>query len=337
MPPGRWSGGIFLANPISYFGEMSFRQRIFRIVDEDARDYRPSRLFNGFIVFLIFVNMVAIIFESDDRYATAYADIFHYLELVSVVIFGLEYLMRLLTADFSYPHLRGARPYFRYLISPLAIIDLLAILPSILILVAPYFVVLAGQMDFRIIRLLRTMRLLRIFKITRYSSSLRLIIDVFRDKARDLAVTIFITLMLMVISSTIMYYVEHNAQEEQFPNILATFWWAVATLTTVGYGDVYPITALGKLLSGIIALLGIGLVALPTGILSSAFVDQMEKRRQGKLGEEGEEASPEVGADSCEQKSKVTVTPFCPYCGKELGPDGRPIEGSCPGEGDPAS
>ncbi len=305
---------------------MAFRKRLYRIVDEDARDYRPSRLFNGFIVFLIFLNVVAIIMESDDRFAVEYADLFHYVELFSVIIFGLEYVFRLMTADYEYPHLKGWKPFVRYLFSPLAIIDLLAILPSIVILIAPYISGLAGVMDFRIIRLLRTMRLLRIFKITRYSASLRLIIDVFREKARDLAVTVFITLILMIISSTIMYYVEHNAQSDQFPNILATFWWAVATLTTVGYGDVYPITGLGKLLSGIIALLGIGLVALPTGILSSAFIDQIEKQKKAKetKGEgEEEEEEPEI---------EIPKTPFCAHCGKELGPDGRPLDGECGGK-----
>ena len=145
--------------------------------------------------------------------------------------------------------------------------------------------------------------------------------EVFREKGRDLAVTIFITFILMVISSTIMFYVEHEAQEDQFPNILATFWWAVATLTTVGYGDVYPITPAGKILGGVIAVLGIGLVALPTGILSSAFVDKMERKKEG-------EESP---SDSGGETPKIGSPPkhFCEHCGKELGSDGRPLDGNC--------
>lgn len=299
---------------------MHWRESIFRGIDDDSPS-RFSRFFNGTIVFLIILNVIAIIFESDDEIALAYADLFDQIELWSVLVFGLEYLLRLMTADFIYTKEKGAKPFFKYLVSPLAIIDLLAILPSILIIVAPYLSHLDRLLDFRVVRLLRTMRLLRIFKITRYSSSLRMITDVFRDKAKDLAVTIFITLILMVISSTLMYYVEHDAQEAQFPNILATFWWAVATLTTVGYGDVYPITGLGKLLGGIIALLGIGLVALPTGILSSAFVDRMEAKRS-KENERIEQES---------KGSSSASTPFCPHCGKELGPDGKPLDGSCGG------
>lgn len=313
---------------------MSFRERIFRVIDEDARGYRPSRLFNGMIVFLIILNVIAIIFESDDNFALKYPKVFNQIELWSVLIFGLEYLLRLATADFIYTGQKGFRPFLRYIISPLAIIDLLAILPSILIIVAPYVSVLTPYLDFRVIRLLRTMRLLRIFKITRYSASLRMIVDVFREKGKDLAVTIFITFILIVISSTLMFYVEHEAQEEQFPNILATFWWAVATLTTVGYGDVYPITSLGKLLSGVIALLGIGMVALPTGILSSAFVDRMEKRKKKEAGERlvEETMKKQSNASIVAGETIAPKTPYCVHCGKELGPDGRPLDGECGNE-----
>ena len=310
---------------------MSFRERIFRVIDEDARGYRPSRIFNGMIVFLIFLNVIAIIFESDDELAITYGSVFDQIELWSVLVFGLEYLLRLITADFIYKEKRGFRPFLRYVISPLAVIDLLAILPSLVIIAAPYIAPLAPYLDFRIIRLLRTMRLLRIFKITRYSSSLRLIVDVFKEKGRDLAVTIFITFILIVISSTLMYYVEHEAQEEQFPNILATFWWAVATLTTVGYGDVYPITAMGKLLSGVIALLGIGMVALPTGILSSAFVDRMDQRKKEENASkmEAETVKKQRLEDILNGRSIAQNVPYCAHCGKELGPDGKPLDGEC--------
>lgn len=289
---------------------MSIRERIFRIVDEDNRDYRPSRIFNGAIIFLIILNVVAIIFESDDALAVNYKWLWDEIELYSVIVFGLEYLMRLFTADYRYAKSKGVMPFLRYIISPLAIIDLLAILPSILIIIAPYYSPLTQLMDLRFVRLLRTMRLLRIFKITRYSNSLRLIGSVLREKRRDLGVTIFIVFIMIIISSTLMYHVEHEAQSDQFPNILSTFWWAVATLTTVGYGDVYPITGMGKLLSGIIAILGIGLVALPTGILSSAFVERMEKRK-----EEERKAKQSQAGDAEKVPPELQ---YCPYCGEKL-------------------
>lgn len=296
---------------------LTFRQRTYRLIDEDAKDYRPSRIFNGVILFLIFLNVVAIILESDDLYAVEYKWLWDEIEFYSVLVFGLEYLMRMMTADFKYPKSKGWRAFFRYVKSPLAIIDLLAILPSIIIIIAPYYSPLNNLMDFRFVRLLRTMRLLRIFKITRYSTSLKLIGAVLREKKRDLGVTIFITLMLMVLSSTLMYHVEHDAQQEKFPNILSTFWWAVATLTTVGYGDVYPITGLGKILSGVIALLGIGLVALPTGILSSAFIERIGK---GEGDEEDAEFEESLSFRPWDDKRDDAQKEFnyCPYCGEKL-------------------
>jgi voltage-gated potassium channel len=136
--------------------------------------------------------------------------------------------------------------------------------------------------DLRFLRILRLTRILRILKIQRYSSSLKMIGKVLKSKKDDLLVTIFVTSLLLLLASAIMYYIEADDQPEAFPNIIAAFWWAIATLTTVGYGDVYPVTAIGKVLSGIIALLGIGIVALPTGIISSGFMDAMEKKRAKK-------------------------------------------------------
>jgi voltage-gated potassium channel len=172
----------------------------------------------------------------------------------------------------------------------MALIDLAAILPFYL----PMFVII----DLRFLRILRLTRLLRILKINRYTESLDMIKVVLYQKKEELSVTMFITFLLLLLSSSIMYYVETDVQPDAFPNIIAAFWWGVATLTTVGYGDVYPITVIGKILSGIIALLGIGLVALPTGIISSGFMDQMSQKRKPK-----------------EEKKKKS---YCPYCGEKL-------------------
>lgn len=261
-----------------------------------------------FIMVLILLNVLAIILESVESLGAAYGKYFDFFEYFSVVVFSMEYLMRLITADFKYRDLKGARPFFRYIFSTLALIDLMAILPSLLIWIAPLYSPLSRLVDLRFIRMLRIMRLFRIFKISRYSDSLRMIGAILKEKKRDLAVTIFITLILLVISSTLMYYAEHDAQAEQFPNIVATFWWAVATLTTVGYGDVFPITPLGKILSGIIALLGIGMVALPTGILSSAFIEMMDRKKA--KGEEKEEA--------IEHAEIASHFKYCPHCGEKL-------------------
>jgi voltage-gated potassium channel len=136
------------------------------------------------------------------------------------------------------------------------------------------------------------MRFLRIFKINRYNNSLNLIYSVIKEKKSELAMTGFVALLTLFVASFLMFEVEGEAQPDKFPNLLSCFWWAIATLTTVGYGDVYPITALGKFLSGIIAVLGIGLVALPTGLISAGFVEKIvkDKKRPKK----------------------------CPHCGKDL-------------------
>ena len=140
----------------------------------------------------------------------------------------------------------------------------------------PYII----KIDLRVIRVLRLFRLLRLFKLNRHSKALRLIVTVFKKTKSDILVTAFIVSFLLIMAATLMYDIENEAQPDAFSNIGEALWWSVATLTTVGYGDIYPITGLGKLLSGVIALLGIGIVALPTGIISSAYIEEVQKRNK---------------------------------------------------------
>ena len=149
-----------------------------------------------------------------------------------------------------------------------------------LIAILPFYLPFIFRFDLRFIRILRVLRLLRILKIHRYTQALNLVGNVFYEKRSELGASIFVTFILMLVSSTIMYNLENEVQPEKFPDIISTFWWSVATLTTVGYGDVYPITGWGKLISGIIALLGIGLVAIPTGIISAGFIQKMEENKK---------------------------------------------------------
>lgn len=259
---------------------MSFRQKIFKIIDEGEKGTVSGRAFNTFIVVLIILNVAAIILESFKDIKASYTDELYAFEMFSIVVFTGEYILRLLTADLKTPERSRVQSIVGFIRSPLAIVDLLAILPAYLPLLI--------TVDLRFIRILRLLRIARLFKINRYTKSLKLIGDVFREKRTELGITVFVTFILLVIASTMMYYIEGRAQPEAFPNIVASFWWAVATLTTVGYGDVYPITGWGKFISGIIALIGIGMVALPTGILSSAFMDKIE---QGKQADESEVCS----------------------------------------------
>lgn len=220
--------------------------------------------FIKFIYTLIVLNVIAIVLESYKGLRVEYHHYFKIFEILSVTIFTIEYILRLWTS----------KKKLKFIFSTFGLIDLIAILPFYL----PFLFVF----DFRILRILRLFRMLRVFKLGRYSKSLKLISNVLKDTKAELSITIFVAFILLIFSSTLMYYVENDAQPENFASIGHSFWWAIATLTTVGYGDIYPITGLGKFLSAIIALIGIGFIALPTGIISSAFIDRIKKDKEHK-------------------------------------------------------
>lgn len=249
----------------------------------------PSQVFDHSIEVLIVLNIAAVILESFSNIKTTYSHLFTTFELLSVIIFTAEYILRVWTADLRFPKKTKLKARITFIFSGMAIIDILAILP--------FYVPLTLRIDLRILRILRLTRILRVLKLGRYSKSLALIGRVLKRSKADLAVTLFVTFLLLLLASSLMYFVENPAQPEKFPNIVASAWWTIITLTTVGYGDVYPITVLGKILGGIIALLGIGLVALPTGIISSGFME-------------------EIKSNNLKGASKIQDRITCPHCGK---------------------
>lgn len=282
-----------------------FKKTLFHILNEEDSEKHPwNKPVGTFIMVLIILSIFAIIAESFDDLPPSIKEYLIRFELFAVIIFTIEYLGRFYVADLEYPNLSKGKARLRFFFSWMAIIDLLAILPFYLELLQVWLIAVAGVkiFDLRFLRTLRLLRLLRIFKLGRYSRSLRIINEVLRDKKEELGISIFMCFVLLILSSSLMYNIEHAAQPKEFPNILATFWWAIATLTTVGYGDVYPVTDLGKFVGGMIALLGVGLVALPTGIVSSGFVE--------KIHEEREEAQKE------EDQGKQFK--YCPHCGEKL-------------------
>ncbi|ERP31103.1 Ion transport protein [Chitinivibrio alkaliphilus ACht1] len=177
-------------------------------------------------------------------------------------MFTIEYLVRIWTANIHPAYKKPLWGNLKFAATPLLIIDLLAILPFYL----PFLGV-----DLRLLRVFRIHRLLRLFKIARYSTALSHITSVFRDKKEELFTALFFTFLLLVLTATLMYHIENPAQPEVFSSIPQTIWWGVAALTTVGYGDIYPITPQGQILGAIIAIIGIGIFALPAGILASGF------------------------------------------------------------------
>lgn len=263
----------------------ALKTRIYNLIRDDDENDLSSNIFDGIIITLIIVNVILVIAQTFSLPA-AVETVFYYIELVSVIIFTIEYVLRVWTSDLMRPEIRPLKARLRYIFSFMAIIDILSILPFYLPFLLP--------IDLRVLRILRVLRLFRVFKFNRYTTALSVIATVFKRKKSQLLSSIFVVLLLMVIAAVLMYNVESTAQPEAFSNAFSSLWWAVATLTTVGYGDIYPVTALGKLLSAVIALLGIGLVAVPTGIISAGFTEL--------IGEEKEN----------EKKD------FCPYCGHRL-------------------
>jgi voltage-gated potassium channel len=265
----------------------AFKRRIYSLVETVAyEDIQQKHLdfFDIFIMALISLNVVAVILESFEPIRLRYHSEFSIFEIFSVIVFTVEYLLRLWSCTINPTY---AKPFWgrvRFSVSPLAIIDLMAILPFYLPILLP--------IDLRFLRAVRLLRLLRVLKFGRYSDSMKLFGQVLKNKKSELTSALIILLILLIISSSLLYSVEKEAQPDKFPNILASMWWGVATLTTVGYGDVYPITWPGKLFGAIISLLGIGLFALPTGILSAGFIEAIKEK-------------------NCSEKK-------CPHCGGAL-------------------
>lgn len=254
-------------------GKKKIKRRVFEIIEKADGNDLASKVFDYSILILITLNVIAVVLESFNYISTSYYFELKIFETISVIIFTIEYTLRLWTADIKYEKQMKKsllKPRVRYMCSFMAIVDLVAVLP--------FYLPMLITVDLRFLRMIRISRMMRIFKYNRYSKALNLITKVIKDKVEELIATIFIMCFLILIASTLIYYIESEVQPEAFPNIVASFWWAVATLTTVGYGDVYPITAMGKFLAGIIAILGIGFVALPTGIISSGFMDEITKK-----------------------------------------------------------
>ncbi|MDE6727653.1 MAG: ion transporter [Oscillospiraceae bacterium] len=270
--------------------------RTHEILEVARPNDKASRIVDIGLMCLILINVTLIIAETFELSPLA-VKIGSIIETISVVIFTLEYILRLWSADLSYPKLSPFRSRMRYVISFAAMIDLISLLPSYISVISANFMVL---------RMLRVLKLLRAFKLNRYTHALRDIGEVFRKKASQLISSMLVVSFLMLISAVLMYDAEHEAQPEVFDNALSGLWWAIVTVTTVGYGDIRPITAFGRVMGGVIALLGIGFVAVPTGIITAGFSEQIAQKKTEK------EAAERSNDDKQDDKK------FCPYCGHKI-------------------
>ena len=242
------------------------RKRVFQIIEVGYDLDAVSRLYDFINVFAIVLNIAASIMYTFESMRTDYGNVLAVVEHVTVAFFALDYVLRLWTAKVMNPDLSELKALGKYVFSFGGIVDLLSFLPYYL----PAFIP-GGTVAFRMIRIVRIFRL---FRINAYYDSLSVIKDVLYDKRQQLISSVFIILVLMIGSSLCMYSIEHEAQPEVFTNAFSGIWWASSTLLTVGYGDIYPITTLGKIFGICITFLGVGMVAIPTGIISAGFVNQ---------------------------------------------------------------
>lgn len=260
----------------------AFRRRAHEILEVAPGSDRVSQALDFFIIGLILLNTAALILSTVEPIYRIAPQLFQYLEVVSVSIFLAEYLLRLwaCTAEPKYSHPVYGR--VRFALSPLLLIDLLAIVP--------FFLPLLGVEDLRFLRAVRL--LARAARLGRYFSGIRTLGQVIQSRGYELLTVVLVLTVMLVLASALMYFAEHLAQPEAFASIPEAMWWSVITLTTVGYGDVSPVTPLGKVMAGVIAIMGIGMFALPAGILGSGFLEEIQRRSRG----------PQV----------------CPHCGEEL-------------------
>jgi voltage-gated potassium channel len=239
-----------------------------------------GRGIQGGLQFLILVNIAALVLETVPSIGEQHREVFAVLEQVSICVFSIEYLARVASST-ARGRFRGTRfGRLRYALTPFALVDLLS--------VAPAFIPLFGSADLRGLRAVRLMRVFRVLKLGRYSRAIHSLRAALASRREELTITAFGILILLTLAASILYLAERDAQPNVFGSIPLAAWWTVTTLTTVGYGDVVPVTLWGKLAAGVVAILGIGLFALPAGILGSAFVDQLKREQR------------------------------CPHCGKHL-------------------
>ena len=251
----------------------SYKLRIYEILEMTNAEDKTAEAVNIFMLVLVVLNVTAVVLETVESIYLAHKVLFQYFADISIAIFTIEYILRIWSCDVDPKYRRHILGRLRFSLTPLAMIDLLVILPT--------YVVLAFPADHKLLRSLRVLWTFRLLKLSRYSQSLQTITDVIRAQKRELAMSFSAILFFMVLSSTVIYFLEHEAQPKLFPDIPATMWWAVLTMTTVGE-NFYPITTLGKLMGGLLIILGVATFALPTSILTSGFVEELERRREEK-------------------------------------------------------
>ena len=279
---------------------MARRKRVSEIIEVGYDQDWLSRLYDLINALAIVANLAASILYTFEAVRLPFGWLVLTLEQVTVAFFAVDYCLRLWTARALFPDLSEPRAVLKYALSFSGVVDLLSFLPYYL----PFFFP-AGAVAFR---MFRVVRIFRLFRINAYYDSLNVITQVITSKGQQLLSSVFIILVLMLASSLCMYSLEHEAQPDVFTNAFSGIWWSVSTLLTVGYGDIYPITTMGKLFGIIISFLGVGMVAIPTGIISAGFVDQYSRIK--RLSEYAHESDIHF--------IKISLLPKDPWAGKTI-------------------
>lgn len=260
---------------------------------EIVGDKKWDKFINIFIITLIILNVIAVMLETVKTLHDRYSQFFRIFDYASVIIFTIEYVLRVWSSNHEEKYKHSVWGRLKYMVSPGALIDLLAIVPS-------YIHMFFGTnlVDLRVLRMLRLLRLFRLFRLTAYTKSVHMIGNVFRKRSNELTLSFILAFFLVIISSCIMYFAEHGhpapgMEYSLFTSIPKTVWWSVVTLTTTGYGDMYPVTNLGKALASAIMMSGVAFFALPAGIITAGFIDEFRAER-------------------------VRTTHKCPNCGEQI-------------------
>lgn len=262
------------------------KRRVYQILEGIDDQDLVSKGINFFIIVLILANVLAIILETEASLYSVYAGYFQAFEVFSVAVFSIEYLLRVWVCTEKAEYAHPVMGRLRYMTSIMALIDLLAIIPFYLPMLIP--------VNLRVLRLLRIFRVFRLLKLMRYTNAMDTILRVVNERKAELSITIFMGITLLIISSTVVYYAECEAQPDKFTSIISSMWWSIITLLTVGYGDVYPITPAGRFFGALTAVFGIALFALPVGMISSGFMEELNRQKV------------------------VKAIVVCPHCGKDI-------------------
>jgi len=266
------------------------KHKVHILLHPELGQSKADKAINIFIITLIVLNVIAVMMETVKPLYTNYQKLFDTFDLISVIIFSIEYVLRVWSCTDDPKYKGSIKGRIKYMLSPGALIDLFAFLPT-------YFHAFLN-FDLRILRLLRFFRFFRLFRLTAYTKSAKMIFNVFRSRKNELILSLVLVMFLIIIASCLLFFAEHrypSEAESKFTSVPATLWWAIVTLTTTGYGDIYPMTTIGKILSGIVMLTGVAFFALPAGIITAGFLEEMKLIRKNKIFN-------------------------CPHCGKSIDP-----------------